>query len=76
MDRLQAHLEKLRAQIAECEASRDSATDEQQRKLFSRLTAHYKVIAVELERVIGGHASPDTFLGRKTYEPFPNEDDE
>jgi hypothetical protein len=76
MDRLQARSEKLRAQIAECEASRDSATDEQQRKLFSRLAVHYKVLAVELERVIDGHASPDTFLGRKTYEPFPSEDDE
>jgi hypothetical protein len=76
MDRLQAHLEKLRAQIAECEASRDSSTDEEQRKLFSRLAAHYKVLAVELERVIDGNASPDTFLGRKTYEPFPKEDDE
>ena len=76
MDPLQAHLEKLRAQVAECEASRDSARDEAQRKLFSRLAAHYKVLAVELERVIDGNASPDTFLGRKTYEPFPKEDDE
>jgi len=76
MDRLQAHLEKLRAQIAECEASRDSAGDEEQRKLFSWLAAHYKVIAIELERVVDGHASPDTFLGRKTYEPFQNEDGE
>jgi hypothetical protein len=75
-DLLQEHLKKLRAQVGECEASRNSATDEEQRKLFSRLAAHYKVLAVELERVIDGYASPDTFLGRKTYEPFPNEDDE
>ena len=73
MDRLQARLEKLRAQIADCEASRDSATDEATAEAIFKVAVHYKVLAVELERVIDGYAS---FLGRKSYEPFPNEDDE
>ena len=46
------HLEKLQAQIAECEAVRDLATDPSKRDLFNRLAEHHKVLASELERAI------------------------
>lgn len=37
MKDMQAHLEKLRAQIAECEMIRDLAPDLRKRELFARL---------------------------------------
>ena len=52
MKDMQAHLEKLRAQISECELIRDSATDPKKRELFTRLADHFKVLAGEIERVI------------------------
>ena len=76
MQDIQEHLEKLREQMADCERLRDTATDEGKRKLFSTIATHYKVLIDELERVIREGAPSDTFLGRKTYEPFPKEDDE
>lgn len=52
MKTIREHLEKLRAQIAECEVIRDQATDPKKRELFGRLAEHHKVLASELERVI------------------------
>jgi hypothetical protein len=52
MKDMQAHLEKLRTQISECEMIRDLATDLQKRELFTRLADHFKVLASELERGI------------------------
>ena len=49
---IKAHLEKLRAQIAECEMIRDLATDEKKRELFGRLAEHHKVLAAELEKAL------------------------
>jgi hypothetical protein len=70
---MQTQLEKLRAQAAECAKVRDLATDYEKRALFAKLATHFSVLAGEVERTIAA-APPDTFLGRKTHEPFPNEE--
>lgn len=76
MKDIQAQLEKLRVQIAECEMIRDLATDPEKRELFARLAEHFKVLAAQLERTMAGREGfADTFLGRKTQEPFPNGED-
>jgi hypothetical protein len=49
MKDIQAHLETLRSQIAECELIRDSATDPKKQELFARLARHFKTLAGELE---------------------------
>jgi hypothetical protein len=49
---MQAHLERLRVQVAECELIRDLATDLRKRELFGRLAEHYKVLAGEIEKTI------------------------
>jgi len=75
MKDMQAHLDKLRTQIAECELIRDLATDAKKRELFTRLAEHFKVLAAEIEKTMAD-PNPVTFLGRKTQEPFPSQDDE
>ena len=50
MKDMQAHLEKLRTRIAECEMIRHLATDRKKRKLFARLAEHFKVLAGEIDR--------------------------
>jgi hypothetical protein len=52
MKDLQAHLETLLAQIAECERFQREAKSQVRRDLFGRLVARYKVLAAELERAI------------------------
>ncbi len=52
MKDIQAHLEKLRTQIAECEMIRDLATAPKKRELFERLARHFKTLADELESEI------------------------
>ena len=49
----QAHLEKLRADAAECTLISDLATDPQKRELFARLAKHLSVLASEVERALG-----------------------
>jgi hypothetical protein len=49
MQDIQAYLEKLRIQCAECEIIRDLATDPKKQELFTRLAEHFKVLAHELE---------------------------
>jgi hypothetical protein len=70
-----ARLEKLRKDAAECALIRDLATDPDKRELFTRLAEHYEILATEVERAmkIFGERS-GTFLGRKTQEPFPEEE--
>lgn len=46
------HLEKLRADAAECALIRDLATDPNKRELFARLAAHMSVLASEVEAAI------------------------
>jgi hypothetical protein len=52
MKDMQAHLEKLRVQVAECELIRDLATDKAKRELFDKLAAHHRALASEVERAI------------------------
>jgi hypothetical protein len=49
---MQAHLEKLRTETAECEMIARLATDRAKQDLFAKLAEHYKVLASELERAI------------------------
>jgi predicted CopG family antitoxin len=52
MKDMQAQLEKLQVQAAECELIRDLATDPRKRELFTRLAQHFKVLAAEVEKTI------------------------
>jgi len=52
MQDMQAHLEKLRTDAAECALIRDLATDPQKRELFSRLAEHLATLAREVEAAI------------------------
>ncbi len=49
---MQAQLEKLRADAAECALIRDLATDKAKRDLFARLAAHYSILADEVASAI------------------------
>jgi hypothetical protein len=49
---MQAHLEKLRAEIANCERVAKLATDTAKRELFTRLAQHYRILASEVDRAI------------------------
>ena len=42
---MEAHLEKLRADAAECKLISELATDKQKRELFARLAEHHNVLA-------------------------------
>ena len=52
MQDMKAHLEKLRADAAECALIRDLATDPVKRELFTRLAAHLNTLAGEIETAI------------------------
>ena len=52
MQDMTAHLEKLRADAAECSLVRDLATDPNKRELFTRLAEHLTVLAGEVEAAI------------------------
>jgi len=49
---MQAHLQTLRANIAQCERLRRDAKSKTKRDVFGKLVAHYRVLAGELERAI------------------------
>jgi hypothetical protein len=49
---MEAHVEKLRADAAECALIRDLATDPQKRALFTRLAKHLSTLAREVETAI------------------------
>ncbi|MHC2620671.1 hypothetical protein ACVIW2_002703 [Bradyrhizobium huanghuaihaiense] len=75
MKEMQAQLELLRAQIADCERLQKTAKNQIKRDTFTRLLARYRAIAVELERAIAGMPpARSTLLGRKTKEPRPKEE--
>ncbi|WP_439395097.1 hypothetical protein ACRQ5Q_38950 [Bradyrhizobium sp. PMVTL-01] len=74
MKDVQAHLEKLRAQIAECELIRDLATNPLKRDTFGRMAEHFKVLADQLEYLIKYGKANETFLGSKTQQPFQTSD--
>jgi hypothetical protein len=73
MTDLQAELEKLQRQIAECEMIRHLATDLRKSELFARLADELKTLAAEMEKAL---AEGRTYLDRKTQEPSPKEDDQ
>ena len=52
MQDMKGHLEKLRADAAECALIRDLATDPDKRELFTRLAEHLTTLAREIEAVI------------------------
>ena len=52
MQDMRAHLERLRAQIAECERLERAARSKIKRDIFAKLAAHYSVLAGELEEAI------------------------
>jgi hypothetical protein len=52
MKDMEAHLEKPRADAAECALISNLATDMQKRELFARLSEHLQVLASEVERAI------------------------
>jgi hypothetical protein len=52
MQDMKTHLEKLRADAAECALIRDLATDPRKRELFTRLAEHLSILATEVEAAI------------------------
>jgi hypothetical protein len=76
MKDMKEHLERLRDQAAECAILSAEAVTREKRELFARMNAHLTALADHVENVISGIAAPDTFLGRKTHEPFPMPDEE
>ena len=58
MKDMQAQLEKLRTDAAECALIRDLATEPKKRELFTKLAAHLSVLADEVERAIAATAEP------------------
>jgi hypothetical protein len=59
MQDMKAHLEKLRADAAECALIRDLATDTQKRELFTRLADHLSTLASEVEAAIAAKLTGD-----------------
>jgi hypothetical protein len=53
MKDMQAQLEKLRTEAAECELIASLAIDKAKQELFTKLAQHYAVLALEVERAIG-----------------------
>ncbi|MGM4961582.1 hypothetical protein ACT4MK_01210 (plasmid) [Bradyrhizobium barranii] len=58
MEDMQAQLEKLRTDAAECALIRDLATEPKKRELFTRLAEHLRVLADEVEHAIAA-AGPE-----------------
>ena len=63
MQDMRAHLEKLRADAAECALIRDLATDPQKRELFTRLAEHLGTLASEVEAAIAARLGGQERLG-------------
>jgi hypothetical protein len=76
MKDMKERLDKLQKDGAECALIRDLATNQAKRELFTKLAEHYRVLATDVERAMSTFGSGETpFLGRKTYEPFPKEEE-
>ncbi|WLB58042.1 hypothetical protein [Bradyrhizobium japonicum] len=58
MKDMQAQLEKLRTDAAECALIRDLATNPKKRDLFTKLAEHLTILADEVERAIAA-AGPE-----------------
>ena len=57
LEDMQTHLEQLQAQVVDCELIRDLTTDRAERDLFTRFSAHFRVLAAEVERAIAAKTS-------------------
>ena len=55
---MQAQLEKLRTDAAECALIHDLATDPKKRELFARLAEHLTALASAVERAIADRRDP------------------
>lgn len=74
MKEMQAQLDLLRAQIAECERLQIVAKNQIKRDLYARLLVRYRAIASELEHAIANLPSLfDTLLRRKIKSRFAKE---
>jgi hypothetical protein len=60
MQDMKTHLDKLRAEAAECRRISDAATLPEKRDLFARLAAHHLTLADEIEKAMqaGTHHRP------------------
>ncbi|WGS23332.1 MULTISPECIES: hypothetical protein [unclassified Bradyrhizobium] len=54
-----AHLEKLRADAAECALIRDLATDPRKRQLFAMLAEHLSTLAATVETEVAAATKGD-----------------
>lgn len=75
MKEMQAQLDLLRAQIAECERLQIVANNQTKRDVYAKLLVRYGAIATELEHAIANLSSSfGTLLRRKTQEPLLKEE--
>ncbi|WP_160118877.1 MULTISPECIES: hypothetical protein [Bradyrhizobium] len=68
MKEMQAQLDLLRAQIAECERLQIVAKNQAKRDVYARLIVRYRAIATELEHAIANLPSSFDTLLRRTEE--------
>ena len=71
MKDMQAHLERLRDQAAECAVLSGEAKTKERREYFATLYRRLTYLAHRAEAAINETATPDTFRGRQTQEPSP-----
>lgn len=62
MKDMQAQLEKLQRDTAECALIRDLATDPKKRELFAKLAEHLAVLASAVEQAIGESTAATSLL--------------
>ncbi|MDA9535521.1 hypothetical protein ACM41_04265 [Bradyrhizobium sp. CCBAU 21362] len=62
MKDMQAQLEKLQRDAAECALIRDLATDPKKRELFAKLAEHLAVLASAVEQAIGESTAATSLL--------------
>jgi len=78
MDDLYAKFERLSLEAEDCELIAKLATDLKKRAIFSKLAFQHRAMARDIEALIMDVRrtyADDIFLGRKTQEPFPNEEE-
>ena len=63
MQDVQARLEKLRSEAAECRLISDLATDKKKRELFSRLADHLDVLTTEIANAVIAQKGTDPITG-------------
>jgi len=74
MKDMKAHLQRRRDQAAEAALLSAEVKEKEEREFFAKFSRDLTAIADQAEGVIK-RSAPDTFLGRKTHEPFPKEEE-